>query len=73
MIVSRQGIRMDPRKIESIVNWPRPINGKGVMRFMGAANFHREFTQDFARMAAPLDECRNMKSIEWTDVRDQSF
>ena len=73
MIVSHQGIRMDPKKIESIVNWPRSINGKGVMRFMDAANFHREFTQDFARMAAPLDECRNMKTIEWTEACVRAF
>jgi hypothetical protein len=72
-IVSREGLQMDPRKIESIVNWPRPIDGKGIQRFIGAANFHREFTHEFARVAAPLDECRNMKKIEWTDERISAF
>jgi len=64
---------MDPKKIEAIVNWPRPTTGKGIQRFMGAANFHREFTHEFARIAAPLDECRNMKNIEWTEDRIAAF
>jgi hypothetical protein len=72
-IVSRVGLQMDPKKIESIVNWPKPVDGKGIQRFMGAANFHREFTHEFARIAAPLDECRNMKKIEWTEDRINSF
>jgi hypothetical protein len=72
-IVSRDGLQMDPKKIESIVNWPQPINGKAMQRFMGAANFHREFTHEFAKIAAPLDECRSMKEIEWTEERIRAF
>ena len=34
---------------------------------MGAANFRREFSCEFAQIARPLDECRNMKEIEQTD------
>ena len=73
MMVSREGIRMDPKKIESIASWPQPKDGKGMQRFMGAANFHREFSHEFAKLAAPLDECRNMKLIEWTPVRVKAF
>jgi transposase InsO family protein len=73
MIVARSGIKMDPKKIEAITNWPRPINGKAMQRFMGAANFHREFSHAFAKVAAPLDECRNLKKIDWTPDRINSF
>ena len=41
MMVSRTGVMMDPKKIETIVNWPLPIDGKAMQRFMGAANFNR--------------------------------
>jgi hypothetical protein len=40
---------------------------------MGAANFHREFTHQFATIAAPLDECRNDKTIVWTPARSKAF
>ena len=48
---------MDPSKIEAIIKWPQPVDGKGMQHFMGAANFHREFSQEFARIAVPLNEC----------------
>ena len=72
-MVSREGLRMDPNKIDAIVNWPRPMTGKAMQRFMGAANFHREFTHQFATIAAPLDECRNDKTIIWTPERIKAF
>ena len=40
---------------------------------MGAANFHREFSHEFAQIAALLDKCRNMKQIEQTDERIEAF
>ena len=64
---------MDPKKIEAITNWPRPVNGKAMQRFMGAANFHREFSHEFAKVAAPLDECRSLKKIDWTPDRINAF
>ena len=63
-IVSREGLQIDLKKIKAIVNWPRPVTDKQIQSFMGAANFHREFSHEFAQIAAPLDECRNMKQIE---------
>jgi len=73
IIVSREGLQMDPKKIDAIINWPRPVDGKSMQRFMGAANFHREFTHEFAKIAAPLEECRTMKKIDWTQERINAF
>ena len=73
-IVSGDGISMDPAKIKAICQWPRPVDGKALQRFLGAANFHREFSHQYARIAAPLDEIRNTKgTIEWTPERIGSF
>ena len=73
-LVTRDGIKMDPLKIKSIINWPRPIDGKSMQRFMGAANFHREFSHKFAEIAAPLESVRNEKgAIIWTENMVKSF
>ena len=72
-IVSRTGLKMDPKKIKSIINWPKPKDGEKMQRFMGAANFNRDYTHIFAKTAAPLDEFRNAKHIEWTPERDKAF
>ncbi len=42
-ILSPEGIRMDPAKVEAVANWPTPDNRKVVQRFLGFANFYRRF------------------------------
>jgi len=73
-IIGRDGIKMDPAKVKAICQWPRPIDGKGMQRFLGAANFHRDFSHHYARMTAPLEEVRNVVGpIEWTEERINAF
>ena len=43
LIISKDGIRMDPNKIETIQNWNTPENLKDVQAFIGFANFYRRF------------------------------
>src|SRR5271168_3855619 len=65
---------MDPQKIKAITEWPLPIDGKAMQCFLGAANFHREFSANYARIAAPLEETRNIKGpIDWTPERMEAF
>jgi hypothetical protein len=73
-IVSGNGIRMDPRKIKAITEWQKPVDGKAMQRFLGAANFHREFSHHYAKIASPLEEVRNVKgAIDWTQAREEAF
>jgi hypothetical protein len=73
MLVLKTRVQMNFMKVEAINNWPQPIDGKKMQRFMGAANFHREFSHEFARIAAPLNECRNDKKIDWTAEKIKAF
>ena len=43
MIVSRDGIKMDPEKVNAILKWPEPTNVKQVCAFLGLGNFYRCF------------------------------
>ena len=40
MIVGKDGIKMDQEKVKAILDWPAPLNVKGVRSFLGLANFH---------------------------------
>jgi hypothetical protein len=53
-IISTEGICMDPKKIETIVNWEALSNVKDVRAFLGFANFYKRFIQDFSRLVAPM-------------------
>ena len=63
-----------PVKIKAISEWPQPVDGKALQWFLGAANFHRDFSHEYAKLAAPLEEIRNSSGkIEWTPERLNSF
>ena len=46
-IVSIEGIRFDPVKIEAIVNWKQPRNVTEVKSFLGLARYYRRFVKGF--------------------------
>jgi hypothetical protein len=73
-IITRDGIKVDPEKAEALRNWPRPLDGKAMQRFLGAANFNREFWHRYATVTAPLESLRNITGlIHWTDELDTAW
>lgn len=73
-VVSGEGVRMDPKKVESIRSWQKPRTVKQLQRFLGAANFYRQFIPNFSTISHPLDAVRSGKgSLKWTDEMEESF
>ena len=54
VIVSGAGLRMDPKKIEAVIQWKTPTHLKEVQGFVGFCNFYRRFIQDFSKIVKPL-------------------
>ena len=65
-IVSKEGIRMDPKKIEVVVEWKPPRNVTEVRSFLGLAGYYRRFVKGFSMIAAPMTRLlqKNVK-FEW--------
>ena len=53
-IISREGIAVDPTKIEAIIEWPIPTNVHEVRSFMGMAGYHKKFVEGFSKIANPV-------------------
>ena len=53
-IISKNGIRMDPKKIQSILEWPEPENLKDLQAFLGLANYYRRFIKSYSTIVTPL-------------------
>ena len=67
-IVSKERIRVDPKKIEVVVEWKPPRNVIEVRSFLGLADYYRRFVKGFSMIAAPMMRLlqKNVK-YEWSE------
>ena len=73
-IVSADGIRVDPTKIEAVVSWKPPRNITEVRSFLGLAGYYRRFVQGFSVIASSLTRLlRKGVKFEWDDKCQSSF
>jgi len=54
LIITADGIKMDPEKVKAIQEWKLPQSLKDVQAFLGFANFYRRFIYGFSDVAKPL-------------------
>ena len=74
LIISTDGIRMDPAKVEAVLAWETPRTVKDVQAFLGFANFYRRFINKFSRLAGPLTALtRAGCPFQWTDACQRAF
>jgi hypothetical protein len=52
VIIGKDGIRMNPQKIEIIQNWQIPSCLTDVQAFIRFSNFYRRFIRDFSKIIA---------------------
>ena len=52
--MSAEGIRVDPAKIEAMVNWKPPRSVTEVRIFLGLAGYYRRFVKGFSVIASQL-------------------
>ncbi|KAL8133953.1 hypothetical protein AgCh_009138 [Apium graveolens] len=73
-IISSEGVKVDPAKIEAILNWERPKTLTEVRSFLGLAGYYRRFIKDFAKIAIPLTKMtRKSEKFVWNDKCNGTF
>jgi hypothetical protein len=73
-IVSKDGIRIDPKRIEAIQTIRIPRNVKEIQSFLGTINFLRRFIPNFAEIVKLITGMLKKDSrINWTTEAKASF
>ena len=54
VVIGPKRVEIQKEKIEGVLNWPIPRNVKEMQKFLGLANYYRQFIKDFAKLAVLL-------------------
>ncbi|XP_048231778.1 uncharacterized mitochondrial protein AtMg00860-like [Ricinus communis] len=71
-VVSREGIQVDPKKVEAVIDWQRQTMMTKVHSFVGLAGYYHRFMQHFSRIGAPLTKLtqKNVRFSGLTRVKE---
>lgn len=73
-VISREGVKVDPTKVEKVKNWIVPTSKDLVKSFYGLCSYYRRYVFRFAIIAAPLTNLlRKDRKFFWTKDCMDSF
>ena len=74
VIIGNGQAKMDPVKVQGIVEWPTPQTVKDVRSFLGFCNFYRNFIPRFSDIAWPLyDRTKKNQQWQWMEKENKAF
>ena len=73
-VISPEGVRPKPSKVDLINSFPPPTTAKQIKQFLGLAGYYRRFIPNFAHRAAPLTKLlrKNVK-FSWSPECQTAF
>ena len=73
-LVSADGIRPDPKKIQAILEMPEPVDVTTVRSFIGCCSFYRSYINTFSQLCHPLYELtKEGVTFNFGDAEKESF
>jgi hypothetical protein len=65
-LVGKDGVRVDPKKIEAMQDWPHPKTLKILRGFLGLTGYYCKFVKNYRKIATPLTDLLKKNSFTWT-------
>ena len=73
-LVSKNQVRMDPKKVQVIVDWQTPRHVKDLRSFFGLANYYKKFIASYSKRATTLiDLLKKDTKWVWSERCDEAF
>ncbi|XP_075521424.1 putative mitochondrial protein AtMg00860 [Primulina tabacum] len=73
-VVRKEGIEVDPFKVEVVKEWPVPKSATEIRSFVGLAGYYKKFIKEFSSVVVPLTTLtkKNAKFV-WGPECQSSF
>ncbi|GJY70296.1 putative reverse transcriptase domain-containing protein [Tanacetum coccineum] len=73
-VINSEGIKVDPTKIEAVMNWQTPKDVGKIRSFLGLAGYYRRFIQDFSKIASSLTKLTKKNTpFVWGEEQEEAF
>src|SRR5262249_39722109 len=73
LIISENIVKMDPVKVQGVVEWPVPKNKRDIQAFLGFTNFYRRFIKGYGEIAKPLTRLTGKEDFKWGKEQQEAF
>lgn len=70
-IVTQDGVKPNPSKVDCVVNYPIPKNQKQIKQFLGLTGYYRKFIKDYSHLAKPMT--KYLKKDAKMNIDDLSY
>ena len=73
-VLSKDGIAVDPNKVQDVLDWKQPQNVHEIRSFLGLAGYYRRFIENFSKIVKPMTELlKNGVKFEWSPACEEAF
>jgi hypothetical protein len=67
-IISKEGVKLDPERVEAISKVPLPASKKALQSFLGQTNFAHRFIPNYAEIMKPIYKLlKKDVKFEWNE------
>jgi len=74
VVIGPEGIKMEEEKVKGVLDWLTPKYVKDVQKFLGLANYYRQFIEGFTSIARSLhDMVKKDQKWYWTERQEKVF
>lgn len=74
-LLTGQGVAIDSKRIEPILNYSRPKSVKDIRRLLGLAGFYQRFISNYSKIVAPISDLlrKDKNKFQWTEAAEEGF
>lgn len=72
-IISDNGVRVDPFKLQSMLDWPIPKSVKALRGFLFLIGYYKKFISGYGLIAAPLTLLLKNNKFHWFEEAAMAF